>query len=140
MIKNKNTYKLNNYNDIYYFAYGSNMDINRLYKRIKRCVNGSNAILLNYKLIFNKKTSSNDYAYANIEFSTGNKVYGKLYKLTVNEMKLIDKDEGPGYDRKLFDIIDLNNNHIKAYAYIATDTKYLTKELKPSDDYLKYFI
>jgi thymidylate synthase len=56
-----------------------NMDNIRLYHRIGRFVNSKNAMLQNYKLIFNKKTKENNYAYANIQPSSNNNVlkYGK---------------------------------------------------------------
>jgi hypothetical protein len=133
-------YKLKKYNNIYYFAYGANMDTKRLHKRIGKIYNGINGILFNYKLVFNKNTSLNDYAYANIKESKNSKVYGKIYCLTYDELKKIDLDEGIGYERKIFCVKKLDSyEYIYAYAYIATDKQYLTNKLKPSEKYLNYF-
>jgi len=138
-------YKLNNYY-YYYFAYGSNINKNRLYQRIGRLVNNTNGILPNYNIIFNKKTSQNDYSYANIQSNPNNIVYGKIYKLTLHELNMLDKDEGIeenkiGYERKLFKVYDIENKkYILAYSYIATNPIVLTNVLQPSEKYKQYFL
>jgi gamma-glutamylcyclotransferase (GGCT)/AIG2-like uncharacterized protein YtfP len=110
------------------------------FKWCNRYPQGDLSILENYKLIFNKKTSDNDYSYANIEPINKSIVYGKIYKLTYEEIKKIDLDEGFGYDRKIFQIKNVKTNQlINAYAYIATNKIYLTNKLKPSEEYIKYF-
>lgn len=130
-----------------YFAYGSNMNANRLSGRIGgRSVSGRLGMLLDYSVVFNKKTSNNDYAYANIEYRCKNVVFGMLYDLTGHELKQLDLDEGiregrPGYERKLFLIFDMElNRSCYAFAYIATDCRTLTNTLKPSPKYLQYFL
>jgi gamma-glutamylcyclotransferase (GGCT)/AIG2-like uncharacterized protein YtfP len=137
-------YKLNKYEE-YYFAYGSNMNNLRLYDRIGRFVENTNGILPNYKLVFNKKTSANDFSYANIQQDKNSNVYGKIYKLTNSELKLLDKDEGieenkVGYKRKKFKVYDSDNKkYIQAYTYIAKDKSTLSNTLQPSERYKEYF-
>jgi gamma-glutamylcyclotransferase len=139
-------YNLNNNNYYYYFAYGSNIDNNRLYQRIGRFVENTDGILPKYNIIFNKKTSCNDYAYANIQSNNNKIVYGKIYKLTLHELNMLDKDEGIeenkiGYERKIFQVYDIKNKkYILAYSYIATNPIILTNILKPSEKYKKYFL
>ena len=129
----------------YYFGYGSNINCKRLSQRICKKVEGDLAILFDYKLVFNKKTSANDYAYANLERNPSKFVYGLLYKLTLDELNRLDKDEGidgikPSYERKVVKVFDIENNkYIKAYSYIASDPRCLTNELKPSEKYLNYY-
>lgn len=130
----------------YYFAYGSNMNSKRLSQRIGcRNISGRLGLLLDHSVIFNKKTSKNDYAYANLEYRPKNVVFGIIYELTEKELQLLDIDEGingirPSYERKLFTIYDMElNRSSQAYAYIATDPRILTNRLRPSQKYLNYF-
>jgi hypothetical protein len=123
------------------------MNSKRLSNRIGcRHVTGRLGMLLDYSVVFNKKTSKNDYAYANIEYRPKNVVFGIIYELTSDELHQLDVDEGirnnrPGYERQLFTIYDLElNQSYSAYAYIATDPRTLTNSLKASQKYLNYFL
>jgi hypothetical protein len=123
------------------------MNATRLSNRIGcRLLTGRLGRLLDYSVVFNKKTSKNDYAYANIEYRPKNVVFGIIYELTPDELHKLDIDEGirssrPGYERQLFTIYDFElNQTYNAYAYIATDPRTLTNSLRPSQKYLNYFL
>jgi gamma-glutamylcyclotransferase (GGCT)/AIG2-like uncharacterized protein YtfP len=75
---------------INYFAYGSNLDENVLAQRVggafpKRVP----ATVQNYRLVFSGPAS--------IERQEGEVVYGALYRLTEEQMMLLDRSEGVPY-------------------------------------------
>lgn len=133
---------------ILYFAYGSNMSINRISERINMVETVSIGFLLDYKLLLNKK-SVDGTGKANIVYSRNNVVWGVVYKLYEYYMDKLDQIE-EGYERKSFEVIT-EEGKIEANAYISyklTDaypTKYYKEfvlegavEHKLPDEYINY--
>jgi hypothetical protein len=143
----------------FYFAYGSNMNEQRLRQRIgDNFITIGRGYLERYELTFNKK--SNQYPYngvANIVQNKYKSVEGILYQFIGNEhdvlssiMKL-DRAEGANYNREMYKIkIDLRDNNgifesmpqdqILAYIYICKNPSYMDSSLKPSAEYLNHLI
>jgi gamma-glutamylcyclotransferase len=133
---------------ILYFAYGSNMSFNRISERINIVETVNIGFLLDYKLLWNKK-SVDGTGKANIVYSRNNVVWGVVYKLYEYYMDKLDQIE-EGYERKSFEVIT-EEGKIEANAYISyklTDaypTKYYKEfvfkgavEHKLPDEYINY--
>lgn len=84
----------NHQNDLYYFAYGYNVNEKEFLKRIPNAKLVGEAILQNHVLCFSKP-SMDGSGKAAIVPGVG-KVYGKVYKLSKADFKTLDKLEG-GY-------------------------------------------
>jgi gamma-glutamylcyclotransferase len=135
---------------ILYFAYGSNMSLNRISERINEVKTVNIGFLLDYKLLCNKK-SIDGTGKANIVYSPGDIVWGVVYKIYEDDMDVLDQIE-VGYERKGFEIVT-EEGKIEANAYISykiTDTlpKNYYKEFilegavenKLPDEYIEYLI
>lgn len=80
-----------------YFAYGSNLNIFQMMKRVGEWTTSKRAFLKGYKLVFNVKSSRWDGFAANIK-KTGNnkdKVYGVVYFLKKEKIDIMTEYEGP---------------------------------------------
>jgi gamma-glutamylcyclotransferase (GGCT)/AIG2-like uncharacterized protein YtfP len=140
---------------VFYFAYGSNMDLERLEKRIGKVTDFGPAILRDNKLVFNVYSESNDCAAANIEHKKGEKVVGRLVKITTKQLEKLDNVEGVPkgrYRRASLDdvIMAQTSGGIRevgkfeggtVYTYIATDeavkdSKEKIREKPPTSSYL----
>ncbi|MDD4290251.1 MAG: gamma-glutamylcyclotransferase [Patescibacteria group bacterium] len=96
--------KLNDNKNIFYFAYGSNMDLDRMILRCgeRNFVGFSNSYLNDFKFYFYNR------GYANIKPQQSSIVYGVLYKINKNCFDALDKAEGyPNlYQRQIVKIIN----------------------------------
>ena len=126
----------------FYFAYGSNMDRDRMIERGVRILSEKVGFIEGWKLVFNKiATSPSGAGYANITKEENSKVYGVLYKIENSDLKKLDKYEGcPNhYKRERIPVILHDGKKITAEVYIAQSNK--TREgLKPTEEYMKYLI
>jgi len=84
-----------------YFAYGSNMLLERLQKRCKTACFLGVAVAHGYTLDFSKKSKDDGSGKATIA-KTGNDtaLYGALFEIDLNECPSLDWAEGSDYDRK----------------------------------------
>lgn len=117
------------------------MDQNRMKERNCNYINVQRGKLMNYKLVFNKKSIKNPQCgFGNIVASDGDYVEGLLYELLEEKMKFLDKYEGfpRHYDRKEIEI-DVENGKINAQVYVATE-EWISENLKPSKEYLDHFL
>lgn len=125
-----------------YFAYGSNMDKERMTERGIHFTSRSFAQLVNYKLVFNKKaTCHQNCAYANIIESVNSIVEGVLYTFQDTEIELLDYVEGyPEHYIGLEVMVkDKNGTAIHAITYKACEEK-LVEGAYPKKSYLKYLL
>lgn len=124
------------------FAYGSNLNLNRLIKRVPSAVKVTNAFLPGYKLICNK-VSKDGSAKANIIKTdvTAKIVWGVLFTIDSKEKPLLDKAEGLdiGYNEDTLTFFDETNNPCTAQVYIA-DSKAIDNTLLPYDWYKEFII
>lgn len=122
--------------ETYYFAFGSNMNIERLKKREINFSKIFSGYIKGYKLVFDKKASGKlDQTYANIQKEENSIVEGILYQIDNVNIEKLDIYEGvpKHYLRKE---IEVNTTHglINAWVYIAH--KDMLTSGKPTKNYL----
>lgn len=117
---------------MYYFAYGSNVNRGRMADRCPSSIFISRDHIKGYKLVFNK-LGLDGSGKANIIPMKNSTVYGALYEVTEEDIKLLDGFEGEGYHYHRRTIVtDFNN--VKSYIYIANND-FIDDEIKPISIY-----
>lgn len=127
---------------MYYFAYGSNMNPERMKERKVNFLERKKAILRGWKLVFNKVSSKNpEEGYANIVKDENSIVEGILYLIEDDSIKKLDGYEGypEHYDRKELEVELEDGSKVKAWVYIAQQDK-VREGLKPSREYLEHLL
>ena len=124
-----------------YFAYGSNMDKVQMNVRGVSYTSRRFGKLRGFKLIFNKKASKGNYAFANIIESENDLVEGVLYEFPDTEIRKLDEAEGfPNhYIRTTVTINDSLETPIQAITYIANPTK-IVDGLFPQKEYMDHLL
>ena len=130
------------------FAYGSNMDPNRLKKKkgIEHIlVNARRARLDDWEFGFTKK--GKDGGKANIIPKTGGIVWGLLIELDPNAVKEMDKSEGTGfkiphYTKDTVRVITDDGVEHECKTYLANfhPDRFDQEGVPPSKDYLKHIV
>ena len=127
---------------IYYFAYGSNMNPQRMIVREAFFTERISARLHDYKLIFNFRRSQNPTeSAANVIPDLGNCVEGALYLTDEKAISRLDVFEGypVHYRRDEVTVVTEDGREINAFVYIANDDK-TADGLKPSKEYLGHLL
>lgn len=127
---------------MYYFAYGSNMNPDRMKERKVNYFQRKHAVLIGHRLEFNKVASRNPKeGYANIVPDKNGFVEGVLYDILDSDLLKLDEHEGyPNhYDRIILPVLTDNGQDIEAVTYIAQPDK-IRKGLKPGKDYLGHLL
>jgi gamma-glutamylcyclotransferase (GGCT)/AIG2-like uncharacterized protein YtfP len=83
---------------MYYFAYGSNLDLLQMQLRCPGAQFVSTARLDGYRLCFPRKSFVRDCAIVSIEPSPSEEVWGALYELDGTDIARLDEREG--YDKR----------------------------------------
>ena len=130
------------------FAYGSNMDPNRLKQKegIEHIlVNAKRARLDNWEFGFTKK--GKDGGKANIIQKTGGIVWGLLIELDPKAVKQMDKSEGTGseiphYTKETVRVITDDGVEHECKTYVANfhPDRFDQEGVPPSKDYLKHIV
>lgn len=124
---------------IYYFAYGSNMNPNRMANRVGDFEIVGLGVLQNFELKFNKiAKNKNGIGYANVVWAPGKNVEGIIYQF--EDIALLDKHEGypKHYNRKVLDILH-NQSLLKTWVYIAQENQ-ISNGLLPERSYLGHLL
>jgi len=128
---------------VMYFAYGSNMNLGRMLKRLKvNSLQRKHAILKGYRLEFNKVANRNSKeGYANIVEEQNEIVEGALYEIKKSDLKILNKFEGypDEYHRTKLKVKHGDKQEVKAEVYVAQPDR-IRDGLKPSKDYLKHLL
>ena len=117
-----------------YFAYGSNLNQQRMIERGVIFTEMRPAKLYDYELRFNKVSKQG--AVANVIYKKDSIVEGILYR--VQSLDLLDKYEGVKsghYNRVL-----LNVDGVLANVYICENKQFLQEGLKPKQEYLNHLL
>ena len=125
-----------------YFAYGSNMDPDRMKQRGVNFLKREHAILEGWKLLFNKIASRNpNEGYANMEKEEGSVVEGILYEIQGSDMEKLDRYEGyPNHYKKISIKVRLDTGEeMEAITYVANPNK-VREGLKPSKEYINHLL
>lgn len=121
-----------------YFAYGSNMAIERLKKRIPSAKLIGVAVLKEHQLRFQKPSKRDGSGKCDVE-RTGDpedKVFGVLYSIQTTDFVTLDKFED-GYERKPITVLSKSNEAFEAETYMATHTD---NGLRPLDWYKEHVL
>ena len=128
---------------ITYFAYGSNMNPERIGERIGRVPIGRSASLRDYVLRFSARSKDDlRTGYGNIEPQAGSIVHGVAYDLTEEELGKIDVYEGVAwghYYRETVELATEQEGRISAIAYV-TCAEWVSEGLKPPRWYLDHLL
>lgn len=128
-------------NQIFYFAYGSNMSVERLATRVNTMEKVCIAILSGYSLKFHKVSKKDGSGKCDAAY-TGNpsdKVYGVLCSVRIDELAALDRFEGRGYgyERKQVVLISESGETFNAESYIATN---VNPNLRPYSWYKEHVL
>lgn len=125
-----------------YFAYGSNMDSEKIRERGIHFSQRIHATLLGYRLEFNKVSSrSPEQGYANIVPFENGIVEGVLYDIEDSDLSKLDGHEGcpDQYERVKVEVQLDNREKVEAVAYMARPDR-VRYGLKPSRDYIEHLL
>ena len=128
----------------YYFAYGSNMDQDRMKNRCKGCAKFTimfRGIMKNWQLVFNKISKHDEnVVYANIMPKESAMVEGVIYKINEKCRDELDYWEGypEDYQRPNM-LVESDNGKLDCVVYIANPAK-VREGLKPTKEYLSHLL
>jgi gamma-glutamylcyclotransferase (GGCT)/AIG2-like uncharacterized protein YtfP len=128
--------------DVWYFAYGSNLDPYRKEDRTGPIREAKRARLPNYRFAFNKiKSIEENTGYANVMPDGGAEVCGIIFRCTEETLDLMDRHEGAPkhYRRETVSVFTDDGDRCEAITYVAQDGK-KRDGLKPTSDYLKHIV
>ncbi len=126
----------------YYFAYGSNMNAERVVTRKMQFVEIKAGQLEGYKLVFNKRSvKTPGAAAANVEPEPGAVTEGVLYRLPeANEILKMDPFEGyPVRYRREVRALRTQSGYENAWVYMA-NPEFIGDHLKPAKWYLQHLL
>ncbi|MDX2465324.1 MAG: gamma-glutamylcyclotransferase family protein [Porticoccus sp.] len=126
----------------YYFAYGSNMNPERMAARELDVLSACSGRLEGFGLRFNKRSRRDaTLACANVVYAPGECVEGVLYHLaTPLEIAKLDPHEGTPvrYSRELF-LIQMASSFIPAWTYIANPAV-IDDSIRPARWYVEHLL
>jgi len=125
-----------------YFAYGSNMNPDLMRKREISFTMRKRAVLINYRLEFNKVATQNpEEGFANIVPDKNGITEGILYEISNSDLTKLDGYEGyPDHYKRITAVVQLNNEQkIEAVTYVANSDK-VREGLRPSREYLNHLL
>ncbi|RPF49470.1 cation transport regulator ChaC [Thermodesulfitimonas autotrophica] len=129
--------------NICYFAYGSNMDAERMKKRVGRLPDRIPGALRNWRLEFNKASKNIPaVGFANIVPCLGKIVEGVLYLLSEEELQELDRYEGVSHHYKRHQVsVERRDTGevVAAVTYVANPNK-VRDGLKPTREYIGYLL
>lgn len=121
------------YLDLYYAAYGSNLNLKEMKKRCPDAKYEGTGIIEGYELLFCGEAGR---AYLNIRPNPAEKVNVCLFRISDNDLKSLDEyEEYPElYGRTKCDVF-MNDGSIKQAFFYEMDTKY--DVMRPTESYYK---
>ena len=121
-------------NKVKYFAYGSNMNTDRIKGRISSAECIGIGKLNDYKLVCNKK-STDGSAKANVEEKEDAEVWGVIFEINKNDLVFLDRIER-GYKR-IEVKIKMGDSVINVYTYSSGN---ITKDKRVFSDYKGHIV
>ncbi len=125
-----------------HFAYGSNMNLQRLRSRDIVPSGQEHAVLEGYVLRFNKQASRNpDEGYANVVPDPQGTVEGVLYEISESDMAELDGHEGypDHYDKQSLTVKLEEDTEVEAIVYVARPVQ-VRDGLRPTREYLDHLL
>lgn len=108
--------------DVWYFAYGSNMWVDQMHHRRIAYTRREPAVLHGYVREFTKRASDPKLgAYATVRPLAGSEVPGALYRFPASDLALLDRAEGAPvhYVRTSVVVVRADGSSLEAITYIA---------------------
>jgi len=126
---------------ICYFAYGSNMDPDRMHERGVVFASRRSGILEDHALVFNKTSANARMGYASIVPLAGSWVEGVVYTLDDADIHKLDtyEDYPVQYGRYPMEIVLRDGSKTICFVYVALSDK-VKEGLKPSASYLAHLL
>lgn len=131
---------------MFYFAYGSNLDLMQMQLKCPDAQFVSTARLDGYKLCFPRRSFVRDSAVISIEPDAADSVWGALYEIDDKDLKRLDEREGfrakrereknPRF-RETVRVVTSDERTVSAEVYIATPTE---NPGLPSPHYIGYLV
>lgn len=121
----------------YYFAYGSNMEIDKFQKDFPGAKAKTLVYLNDYALRFDKWSETNESTVADVAPFADSKVFGIIYEFPEKHLSKLDKKEG-GYRKEKGYGIDSKGNMYEMFFY--TVKKKSDHALLPKPEYVKYMV
>ena len=126
----------------WYFAYGSNMNLDQMLDRKAYFTRRIKAWVGGYRLVFNKIASNEPgYGKANIVADSSFDVMGILYEVQESDLSMLDRFEGVvgnHYERKEMQVQTKEFGEVTAVVYLAHPSK-IQNGLLPTDVYAANF-
>ena len=127
---------------IYYFAYGSNLWIEQMVRRIGPVDRSDGwprrVSLAGYRLVFDMQGEDGN-VYANIEPKTESNVLGVVYRCTPEALQIMDQYES-GYERRQVSVISENGERLDVTTYVALTDHVTSVGNLPTNEYLKRIV
>ena len=124
---------------IWYFAYGSNLNVAQLMTRIGKWKASRKVILENYKLTFDICSSSWGGGVADIVESEGSSVKGAIYGISKEQLSVLDSYEGYYYERYPVPVVS-DGEKFSAVTYWVVNRSTKSKFVKPTKRYLETIV
>jgi gamma-glutamylcyclotransferase len=122
-----------------YFAYGSNMSIERLKDRKINWTTREKGIIKGYKLVINKRSKKNpNIGFANIVEDENSIVEGIIYDIPDEDVYILDKYEGVNNNHYYKTYMYINNESV--LVYIANGSWLSDKELETTEEYKNFIL
>lgn len=102
----------------FYFAYGSNLYLPRMQRRVPSAMPVSVAELPEYRLAFHKQGRDGS-AKCSIEPAPEESVWGVVYRIDPLERPALDEAEGPGYELIDISVVTPAEHWMDAFTYRA---------------------
>ncbi len=124
-----------------YFAFGSNMDKQRIIIRKVEFTDMQKGIMKDWKLVFNKRSDEDGVGFANIVPEYGSTVEGIIYKVNENTIHTLEKKEGTPihYHKKTMLVENSNKEFVDCMVYIANHSR-TDNSIKPKKEYLNHLL
>jgi gamma-glutamylcyclotransferase (GGCT)/AIG2-like uncharacterized protein YtfP len=103
----------------FYFAYGSNLSIERLRRRVGPVVAAGTGWLAGHRLSFGK-LGRDGTGKATVVVDAGARVWGALYRLPPEAFAALDCFE-PGYERSVIEVVTAGERRVEAATYRAPE-------------------
>ena len=129
-------------NIVYYFAYGPNMNPEKMSLCQIPFSDRQCGKLIDYEFVMNHKRI-NGTAGANIRENEGSVVYGSLYTCTFDSIDRLDRYEGNMYSRQLVEITIMGSSKtdiVTAHTYIALGDSTDDNLVDISKEYLEHLL
>jgi cation transport regulator ChaC len=118
---------------VWYFAYGSNLNVDQLKSRIGQWQLSKRALVRNYRLVFNVYSKRRNGYSANLQASDNfeDTVPGVVYRITQMQLRELEKIEGAATTDVSVELEDGNEiSHAKVFLWKTTE-----KEHEPPKEY-----